>query len=305
MTENPPIILLSDSTVGSAQRDTIANVTQLELDILGEKVCFGIGIVERQARLQDIVPLARMVSAKIIETVRANLRQRGIAVPCRKGCVTCCYFPVSLSIPEAFRLMEEVEAMPSELHADVMQRCWQLAVRLRQYLRERGFVNKYSDGDTLIPWQMEAISDWYAAQEWPCPFLHNNVCVTYDQRPIVCRETLKAGTVSPCRIDKKNEGWNVRMPVSIANALRILQVELEHTHQQVVVLPCIFDWYQDNAEGGKRSWPAFFLVEQFIKILQRIQKPQDYGKKAVRTQAKDHFKTPTNNQKEAANGNNV
>ena len=79
-----------------------------ELDIFGQPASFDIRIAQKQVRLSDIIPLARMLSKKLTLVVLDRLRRNGEVVPCCKGCSACCNYLVPLSVPEAFRLREEV-----------------------------------------------------------------------------------------------------------------------------------------------------------------------------------------------------
>ena len=134
MVDNLPITVLGEHDgVGSCDSGT--TIISLELDILSEPAHFRIGVVQGQARLADIVPMARSISTKIGQVVRRNISSSGIPVPCRKGCAVCCYSLTTVTVPEAFRLMEEARMMPLERYKDVMQSCLQMTKRYPdQYL---------------------------------------------------------------------------------------------------------------------------------------------------------------------------
>lgn len=82
----------------------------LELDILSEKVNFRVNVGQDRAKLSDIVPLARTICTKITDVVLRNIRSYGGQIPCCKGCIACCSHLIPLSVPEAFRLNEEISA---------------------------------------------------------------------------------------------------------------------------------------------------------------------------------------------------
>jgi len=56
-----------------------------ELDILGETARFSISVAQKQARLSDIVPLARTLSTKLALVVLDRLRRDGEFVPWTKA----------------------------------------------------------------------------------------------------------------------------------------------------------------------------------------------------------------------------
>lgn len=132
MNDELPIILLSEvlwtpsggpftgDEAGAVQNRGM-KVMDLHLDVFGEPVRARIGVRDVPARLADIVPMARTLSSKLVQVVMRNLRRSGTAVPCGKGCAACYHHLIGISIPEAFRLVEEVAAMPPERREGVIR----------------------------------------------------------------------------------------------------------------------------------------------------------------------------------------
>ena len=86
----------------------------LELDILGELLSFRIGFGKGQAKLADIVPLARILCGRITEIVLRRISNGGSSIPCGRGCSACCQrYLVPMSVPEALRFKEEIMAEPA------------------------------------------------------------------------------------------------------------------------------------------------------------------------------------------------
>jgi Fe-S-cluster containining protein len=271
MSDDVPIILLDKSTATVARRSTNMNITELSLDVLGEPVQAYIGFLDGSATLADVVPMARLLSTWIGQVFQRGLSSNGTAVPCRKGCAVCCYYLVSLSVPEAFRLMKEVMVMSSNVREDVMASCLNMTTGLQKYLSRYYMLNKSQKADNLDYYQVKEISDWYFRQQWPCPFLCNNVCTIYEQRPIVCREHMVAGSSLTCQTDGTHDAIETQTPIGIEIALKLLSSALEQTHYESVPLPCVFDWYHANAGRSDRTWPAKVLVENFIEAVHKVE----------------------------------
>ena len=108
-------------------------VIRLVLDVFGEPVDLVVNVKEEGARLADIVPLARAVSAKITDKVGEIARLNGATIPCGKGCSACCNYLVPLALPEVFRLREEVLDMPlvRQLLIERPGGYWRRSLRLR------------------------------------------------------------------------------------------------------------------------------------------------------------------------------
>ncbi|MGB2866608.1 MAG: hypothetical protein WBC05_24975 [Sedimentisphaerales bacterium] len=110
-------------------------VIGLELDILGETLNFHIGIGKGRAKLADIVPLARTLCDRITEVVVGRACGEGSCIPCCKGCSACCSrCLVPLSIPEALRFKEEIDAAPAYRRESIRRSC---LVAARHILKQK------------------------------------------------------------------------------------------------------------------------------------------------------------------------
>ncbi len=269
MDDKSPIILLEDSEISAARQNGDMEIIELRQKTFGKPLYLHIGVRDCQATLADIVPMARALSSKLTNIVLEKVDADGAVVPCRKGCGVCCKYLIYLSIPEAFRMVEEVMMMPLEQRQDMIKSCRQLAQRFREKLNEP--VNDSAANES----QDAKILKCYSLVKQVCPFLRNDSCTIYEQRPIICREHIVVGSALQCRGDGGYEGAmdaNVKMPVSIAKVLGQLTIELEYGNREAVVLPCVFDWYQGDVERSKRTWPASIMVKRFTDIFLRLWK---------------------------------
>jgi len=267
MDDKLPIILLDESEVAAARKNSDMNIIDLRRITFGEPLDLHIGVRDCPATLAEIVPMARSLSSKLMQVVLEKLDSDGTVVPCRRGCAICCNYLVFLSVPEAFRMVEEVMMMPLEQRQDVIKSCRQLAQRFREKLNEPANM-----ADTIDQSQEARISNCYYSVKQACPFLCNNLCTIYEQRPVICREHIVVGSASQCSTDGAREAMdaNVKIPVSMAEVLWQLTIELENRNREAVVLPCVFDWYEGDVERSKRTWHAPIMAERFINILLRL-----------------------------------
>ena len=267
MAENLPIMVLGQSE-GVADCGGAA-IIGLELDIPGEPVHFRIGVTERQARLADIVPLARMVSAKITDAVVEKTRRDGGRIPCRKGCSACCSSLVPLSVPEVFRLREEILAAPTYQRRLMLRACLLAARRILNRRPPRLFVGQTtrSSSDSLA--EPNVVSNWYASLKVTCPFHYKGVCTIYEQRPLACREHFVKGSARACR-GGRGTAEVVEMPIRMTEALGQLASELEGTRAEAVMMPLAVVWCEENLQRHERTWPAAMMVERFVDIVRAM-----------------------------------
>lgn len=280
MFESSPITVL-DECQGRTKLGDNDKIVSFNLDVLGKPVHLQVGVKDTQATLADIVPAARVLSSRIVETTMKRLRDIGISVACHKGCAACCsYYLVSISVPELFRLMQETAMMPVERRRDTVDSFSKVAKRINRYLVERIAFKKRTNTETnsqvltfeLIGKELEKLSDWYSKQKSPCPFLRNKLCTIYEQRPVTCREFVVVGT-TPCQLDEADTKRRMETPirpVRMVDALQLLASQLEDTSRESIPLPCLFDWYRGNMQRINRTWPALTIAERFIGIVREM-----------------------------------
>ena len=264
-----PIIGLEPGTSASttsvkSKSDT--SIIDFELNILGKQLNFHIGAAKKQARLADIVPLARTICAKITDTIVESTFRKGVSISCRKDCSACCSYLVPLSVPEAFSMREEVLDMPADQSKAVLRLCLDASRKILDDMPESFDVHL----TTNSPNQVRQLSSWYAGLKLPCPFLSGGLCTIYEQRPTACREHIVTGSALPCEIEWMVQSQMVTMPVSVLEALGQLASELEGTAVEAVMLPLALPWTQDNPQRHQRTWPAIMMVERFVDIIKRI-----------------------------------
>lgn len=268
LTDKTPIWVLSESERAENSGQSNGEVVSLELDYLDEPLHFCIGVAQEQARLADIVPPARTVSTKLALAMLEKLRRDGKTVPCCKGCSACCSFLIPLSVPEVFRLRQEVLAMPASRGGAVLQSCLSAAKRILD--------NKTSDfnAEELIqingPTQISRLGKWYTSLKLSCPFLSDGLCTIYLQRPTACREYIVTGSAQLCKAEWTDESQVVPMPINILDALAQLASELEQSSVEAVVLPLALPWSQENLERDRHRWPAITMVERFVEIVKTM-----------------------------------
>jgi len=267
MIRNPNIRLLAESehTAGCNAADEIV---PFDLNILGRTLHLSIAFTPGPASLPDIAPLARQFSTHLALTALDSLRKRRYSIPCLKGCAACCRYLVPLSAPEVFRLNDEILEMPPERRKTVVQKLLHNAKQILEKAAETADVVDFSMQSSTS--HITQISGWYADLELTCPFLSQNLCTIYDQRPTACREHIITGPEAVCRPLQADGSRVVPMSLSILEALARLTAELEKSEVEAVILPLALPWAQANLDRARRTWPARQIVESFIEILKQM-----------------------------------
>ena len=280
MEKNPAVMVLKEpGEINHNYGDGVKTIC-FELDIFGLPAHFSICVAPKHIRLSDITPLARTLSTKLALIVLDILRSNGDVVPCCKGCSACCNYLIPLSVPEAFHLREEILALPDKQRRTVLQSCLDKAKIILDEKPKEFEIKKSAETHKQI--QINQLSKWYASFKLSCPFLSDNLCTSYERRPIACREHIVTGSARLCQNEGlindalkplwrlRNQSRIVQMPVSVLEGLGLLTAELEQSDIEAVMLPLALPWVQENLERGERTWPAVKMVECFVEILQAL-----------------------------------
>jgi len=268
--ENPAKTMVGEPIGTNESINSATEDIGFELDILGRKVFFHITVSQRRARLADIVPLARGISKKVTDIVVENTSGNGGRIPCCRGCAACCArYLVPLSVPEAFRLREEIAEEPRCRRESIFEACLLTTKRILSERPPTQFTERTTGPSLVGPIDLNLVSNWYRNLKLPCPFLHKGLCTIYDRRPLACREHFVKGSADACRGGRGNAEV-VRLPVQMPNALAQLAGELEGTGDEAVILPLALFWYEQNRQRANRTWPAVMMVRRFLEIVKTM-----------------------------------
>ena len=268
--EHSPITVIEVGGTGLRECGGEGEVVRLILDVLGEPVNVVIGVKDEQARLADIIPLARAVSTEITDKVNEMVRLKGVTLPCGKGCSACCNYLVPLAIPEVFRLRDEVFAMPLVRQLLIEEGCLSAARRILGERPPGSFAELASCGAADSAAELlNTASSWYADFKLSCPFLYKHICTIYEERPMACRECSVTGSSRACA-GGAGESEGIYFPARMSEVLGRLASELEATNVEALIMPLALMWADENPQRDERTWPAPLMVERFIKIIGEV-----------------------------------
>ena len=235
------------------------------VELAGKPLNFTISYGNRHAKLSDLVPAARQLCTEIVNAATQNESDNGRQISCGKGCASCCSYLVSLSSAEAFRIEDEIFAMPFQQRQLFMRSM----INGAKYILDHTMPEKLP-GDEPSQTSGNGIDDisaWYGSLNLTCPFLANKSCSIYDIRPLVCREHLVTTNASACKYTAPAIPRVVELPFSVASVLMQTSDKLDNTMQEAVILPLATLWAEENVERSKRMWPAETVARTFVETI--------------------------------------
>ncbi len=217
-----------------------------------------------------IVPLMRRLGEEAQALEEARLLDSGRMRSCRKGCAACCRMMVPLSAPEAFALREFVRSLPTERQQRISTRL----ARTKSLLLSHGLWHRLLElGETAEPpddHALEPINRDYYALRTPCPFLEDEVCSIYEERPSACRELLVTSPAELCQDLVNNQVEQIEAPVRIGPALGLLWGELTKTPARLIPLPIAMDWAERHQGENQSTWQGTKLLDQALNKVWRF-----------------------------------
>ena len=207
---------------------------RVALKVFGEPLTIDGDVPLGAVRLDQVLPVLRAADNAVIDRAVARVEAAGERVSCAKGCATCCKAqPVPVTPPEAYALARLVEAMPEPRRSKVRAAFAANVVRLR----EAGLYDPLMDRDpAMTREQARDLGDQYFRLGLWCPFLEDDACGIYPDRPFVCRQYLVTSPVPLCTDPFRNPVKPVPIPARFATAMLTAAEQLIGTPQYTVPL---------------------------------------------------------------------
>ncbi|MEW6543783.1 MAG: YkgJ family cysteine cluster protein [Nitrospirota bacterium] len=212
----------------------------------------------------DLVAPLRRLSEQAMELEEREALAAGQPVSCKKGCAACCRMLVPVSAPEAFALRETVARLPEAGRQATLRR----VAETRAGLERAGLLahlTEIAETDRqLRDEEMESTNRRYYALRLPCPFLEQEVCSIYEDRPAACRELLVTTPPELCQDVVANPVRWLPVPVRMSTVLGLVWSHLVGGPVRFIPLPLALDWAERHAAENRAAWKAGDLLDQAL-----------------------------------------
>jgi Fe-S-cluster containining protein len=219
--------------------------------------------------VSELVPTLRRLGEQAQALEERQAVSAGLAISCRKGCAACCRMLVPVSPPEAFRLKAAVEKMPGDRRSRLLQKVEQAQATLaRAGLLE--LLSQVADSTRqLSDEEVEPINRDYYALRLPCPFLENEECSIYEERPAACRELLVTSPAEWCQDIVRNPVRALPVPARMGTILSVVWARLLGGPARLIPLPLALAWAERHEADGQRRWKGSELLQKALDELWR------------------------------------
>lgn len=179
----------------------------ITLKVAGQPLDLELTVPSDPVRPDRMLPVFQKMTDSFVEMSVAAAAANGEKVSCAKGCGACCRQAVPVSVIEAIRLAEVVEAMPIERQTLVKKRFADSlahfeAIGWFDRIRDLSENRRQDPQHELEKKINEAVMEYFG-QSIECPFLENESCTIHEDRPLACREYLVTSPAENC-VDPTN-----------------------------------------------------------------------------------------------------
>jgi Fe-S-cluster containining protein len=196
----------------NSQETATANV---ELAGDGWRLRAEITVPTAPTRLRQLLPMVQTLTNNVVDRAVQASKEQGKPVSCKKGCASCCRQLVPISEVEAGRLAQLVEDLP-EPRGSQVRNGFRAA---RQRLAEAGLLDKLQTGGRWTKEEADQTGLDYFGIGIPCPFLEEESCSIYADRPLACREYLVTSPAENCQRLSRETVRCLKLPFKVSTAL--------------------------------------------------------------------------------------
>ena len=250
--ENNKTIVLLDKTEQPPEGMQAFNI---DIPVEEDQLAFRLAAADTDAPLQDLIGPAQKLSNFIVADSIERLEKKGGSVSCKAGCGYCCRYLVPAVAPEAFVINDLIATIPAKEREVILQN----TLAALEKIHAKQFTSAQPDDKSL-----QNLADWYKELEINCPFLKDNSCSIYDDRPLVCRELSTISDASTCRKDTEQTPEPLELPVSIAEVLIRTCDKVDKDAGSIILLPLLIPWCESNSQLAQKTWNAKELAVLFI-----------------------------------------
>ena len=211
----------------------------------------------------DLLPLYRSIAEALVNAAVESVESAGAKISCKAHCGACCRQVVPVSEMEARRLRDVVDEMPEPRRSEIRGRF----ANARQKLEELGMLERLQDPDLAPNAELVPFIREYFRLGIACPFLEDESCSIYSERPVSCREYLVISPAEHCSDSASGLVRRVKVRGEVSEALgKMGKARASHARKWIaLILAC--EWADTHPDDATPR-PGTELVAEFFNHLQ-------------------------------------
>lgn len=210
----------------------------------------------------DLIPVYQTLTNQIVSHSIEQSVKVGKNISCKVGCSSCCAHAVPVTELEALNLAKVVSKMPEHRQKRIRQRF----ADAQAVLADAGLEDSLQNIASLDNESRRDLGVKYFSLRIDCPFLEQQSCSIYSDRPLECREFLVTSEPKYCDELNVNEIKHIDSKLRLTPALRKQsQVCFGEKSEGWMLMVYCLDWAKSNKKRLKKK-PAKLWLQEFIGL---------------------------------------
>lgn len=236
----------------------------LQFSIGGERIQAQIPVPSGPTRPRIMLPVFQALGDLVVKQAVQATEKDGKQISCKAGCGACCRQLVPITPTEAYHLRDLIESLPEPRRGQVRARF----LEARGKLAAAGLVDKLLQPETIGA-DHRALGVDYFQLGIACPFLEDESCSIYTERPIACREYLVTSPAEACAAPAPGKIACVPVPSPVSAALADVGRQEDARYSRWVPLVLAPDWAETHPEEPAKQTGPEILREVFERLGRR------------------------------------
>ena len=186
----------------------------VELTIAGRRLRATIPVPPDPVDPTRLLPVLQSLADTMVDHSVRAAAERGRPLSCKAGCGACCKQLVPVSRIEARRIAEVVESMP-EPRRSIVRRRFADAI---DTIRSAEMLKRLRDAKATDIAELSSLGEQYFRLGIPCPFLENDACSIYADRPLICRQYIVSSDPVHCTDPTAKKVQRINVPGKLGAA---------------------------------------------------------------------------------------
>lgn len=259
----------SGDTQAQGPRSLTANV---KLAIGTQEIDLKLVVPDEEVPPDTLLPALQTLANTVVDGVEQDAASHGVEISCKKGCGACCRQPVPVSQAEARMLAQVVEDMPEPRRSEVKARFDAALERLR----DSGLFERAVNFQNFGTEERLAMVREYFNLGIPCPFLEQESCSIYADRPLICREYVVVSSPRHCAKLDGDKIMRLPLPASISSIFSKMDGVNRKGDNPYMPLIRALEWVDENG-GESETRPGPKWIQQFFEDLSGADIPDPDG----------------------------
>ena len=233
----------------------------IPLNIAGKDVVLKVDAPASAVKLRKVLPVFQQMTNTFVDVAIEQTEEKGKKISCKAGCGACCRQLVPIAEMETFHLRDLIEEMPESNKALVHDR-FKAAI---EKLERAGLLENLRRARELTIEDRRKLGNDYFRQQIACPFLEEESCSIYSERPLACREYLVTSPAENCARPQDNiEG--VDLPAKVSVVVSSLDSEPPNISYKWMPLILALEWATTHEEDSTQHTGPEWVDEVINRV---------------------------------------